>query len=212
MNPVLPECYRKEHVFIREIFYEPEDYSARMIYADWLEEHQDFRAELLRMDLELQQAKITDEQRESIQRRRKKLLSRVDREWVTLLAMTDIEKCPAAVQAEIDARAELDDVHVLNTWEDPPETKAPEAEITFRLRCPKRWENLIPIDENQQIRFCNECQRSVHYCYEIETARRHAQKGNCVALDPSVPRRRNDLDFLFDMDEYITLGMITGPE
>lgn len=203
MNPVLPERYKKEHVFIREIFYEPTDYSARMIYADWLEEHQDTRAELLRLDLELQQSELSDEQRGAIQRRRQRLLKKIDPEWAALLAMTAIEKCPAEQQAKIEV------INAMNDTEEQTEGQSVESELEFRFRCPKRWENLVPVDENQQIRFCNECQRSVHYCYDIDTARTHAQRGNCVALDPSVPRKRYDLDYTFDMSNFTTLGMLS---
>lgn len=204
MNPVLPESYRKEHVFIREIFYEPEDYSARMIYADWLEEHQDIRAELLRMDLELQQSDVTDERRQAIQRRRQKLLTKVDSVWTSLLAMSAIEKCPAAKQAQLEAFKANQDI-------EDDEGNSESEELEFRFRCPKRWENLTPTDENQQVRFCNECQRSVHYCYDIQTARTHAERGDCVALDPSVPRKAYDLDFTIDMNWFgntATLGML----
>lgn len=202
MNPVLPEQYRKEHVFIREIFYEPEDYSARMIYADWLEEHQDQRSELLRIDLELQSSEITDEHRNSIQRRRTKLLNRTNRQWATLLAMAAIEKCPAELQLE------RDEINSANALDENLEAEIAESVIEFRFKCPKRWENLIPTDENEQIRFCNECQKSVHFCTDIYTAREHAQRGNCVALDLSVIRKPHDLDFTFDMDE-LTLGIMS---
>lgn len=176
----VPERYREEQAFIREILFEPTDLSARLIYADWLDERQDPRARLLRIDVELQQLSSEDFQRQLLLVERAEIVPGLDRNWVGLLGLASIERCPESIET-------------LN-WTGTEEGSPPER-IEFKYRCPKRWENLKPADDDDpNTRFCNECERTVHYCYNIETARSHAQRDRCVALDPSVTREPNDLD------------------
>lgn len=43
------------------------------------------------------------------------------------------------------------------------------------------------------VRTCNLCEEPVYYCTTIQTARSHAAKNRCVALDVTVERRPHDL-------------------
>jgi uncharacterized protein (TIGR02996 family) len=60
-------------------------------------------------------------------------------------------------------------------------------------RCPKRWEGLEPTDA-VNVRFCSECERTVHYCPTIQAARKHALAGDCIAVDVAIPRKDGDLE------------------
>jgi uncharacterized protein (TIGR02996 family) len=197
MNPLLPEKYRHEHAFIREILYDPADYAPRLVYADWLDERQDVRAQWLRLEVELQQVTNKDPRQASMLAKRTQLQHQIDRVWINLLALAKIEKCSSNRN---DSDAQRDEPE-----ESPPEP-AENGHVFFQYRCPKRWENLLPMQEDQATRFCNECQRTVHYCHDIETARRQARRGNCIAVDASVPRKPYDLDFDSDLDSLYSLG------
>lgn len=184
----LPARYREEQAFMREILFEPTDLSARLIYADWLDERQDPRARLLRIDVELQQLSSDDFQRQLLVLERAEIVPKLDRDWVSWLGLASIERCPGST--------------VTLNWTATDAGSRPER-IEFKYRCPKRWENLPPFDDDPHTRFCNECERTVHYCYNIETARWHARRDRCVALDPSVTRQPNDLDSDSEPGEFM---------
>lgn len=163
----IPDRYREEQVFIREIWFNPTDVSARLIYADWLEEHGDTRAEILRNDVELldlagkAHSALNAIVLDKLVHKRRKLIGPVHWAWVALVGCCPIDTCPSRFHA-----GEL------------------------RLRCPMRWENLQPLGDDSSVRFCSECERSVHYCWTVQDADKHSRSGNCVAIDPSVVRNR----------------------
>lgn len=70
----------------------------------------------------------------------------------------------------------------------------------IEARCPKRWEALEPTDEIG-VRFCSECEQTVHYCPTIRVARDHARAGHCIAVDVAIPRKDGDLE-----QPYVVLG------
>jgi hypothetical protein len=51
----------------------------------------------------------------------------------------------------------------------------------MRFQCPQRWRDLIPTDDDA-IRYCNVCDRSVHACYTDESVAEHAAQSHCVAI------------------------------
>lgn len=193
----LPERYREEQVFIREILFDPTELAARLIYADWLDERQDARARLLRIDVELQQLPREASEYPILLKERAQLLPKLDRAWVELLAWGPIERCPASTRQRESTQST---------------NGAGSAIVEFQFRCPKQWENLKPAEDNASARFCTECERTVHYCHDIESARKHTQKGDCVALDPSVPRKPYDLDYMPETDLQILMGMTSIEE
>jgi uncharacterized protein (TIGR02996 family) len=67
-----------------------------------------------------------------------------------------------------------------------------QCELSFQFQCPKRWDHL-GITPHVDVRFCPMCKRYVHYSHSIEQARRQASQGRCVAVDPTVDRKRGDL-------------------
>jgi uncharacterized protein (TIGR02996 family) len=54
--------------------------------------------------------------------------------------------------------------------------------VTFEFRCPQRWDTLTPTDRDE-VRFCEECKETVHYCRNDVEAQRLADNGKCVAID-----------------------------
>ncbi|HVK14925.1 MAG TPA: TIGR02996 domain-containing protein [Gemmataceae bacterium] len=66
-------------------------------------------------------------------------------------------------------------------------------EECFEFSCPKRWEALTAT-EDPGVRFCDSCQRSVHYSKTMSEARGNAWSGRCVAVQLGLPRRRGDLE------------------
>ena len=81
--------------------------------------------------------------------------------------------------------------------------------LQFAFLCPKKWEQLRADDADHSIRFCSECQKTVHYCDSLESARQHARAGMCVAIDRSLVLCEGDLEDLPPDDlETISLGVI----
>jgi len=65
--------------------------------------------------------------------------------------------------------------------------------VAFELECPKEWGQLEPT-ERDLVRYCGSCKKTVHYAATVAEARRHAERGNCVAIDVSGTRWGRDLD------------------
>jgi hypothetical protein len=78
--------------------------------------------------------------------------------------------------------------------------------LEFQFRCPKRWEQLQPTTE-ESVRFCGECRKDVFFCTSIAAAQSHAYVGDCVAVDPRLVRKPNDLESEWE-GELLTMGII----
>jgi uncharacterized protein (TIGR02996 family) len=65
--------------------------------------------------------------------------------------------------------------------------------VAFELQCPKEWGKLEPTDRDG-VRYCGSCKKTVHYAPTVADARRHAQRGNCVAIDIAGIRWSHDLE------------------
>lgn len=95
-------------------------------------------------------------------------------------------------------------------------TKAPveNCGVLWRFQCPKKWDQMSPT-EDEKVRFCTACRRTVHYYDSIEEARWQAENhGQCVVIDLGVLRRHKDMDLLRgppELDSTIT-GLIALPE
>ena len=66
--------------------------------------------------------------------------------------------------------------------------------VEFEFLCPKRWENSKPFGDDQSVRYCDDCGKSVTYCATIDAAQENAIRGQCVAVDISVMRKPDDLN------------------
>ena len=60
--------------------------------------------------------------------------------------------------------------------------------------CPQDWQSLPAFGDDQRERYCDQCGRSVTYCFTIDEAREQAVKGECVAVDLAVFREEDDLE------------------
>lgn len=56
----------------------------------------------------------------------------------------------------------------------------------FRFKCPMDWEALKPTD-NQDERYCNECNRIVHFCHTSDDLMAAMQADLCVAIENHEP-------------------------
>ncbi len=55
------------------------------------------------------------------------------------------------------------------------------VDCAFRFNCPRDW-NALATTSNDRVRFCDTCQRDVHYCGNEEEYLSHAAAGHCVAV------------------------------
>jgi uncharacterized protein (TIGR02996 family) len=65
--------------------------------------------------------------------------------------------------------------------------------VAFELQCPKEWGKL-ELTDRDGVRYCGSCKKTVHYAATVADARRHAQRGNCVAIDVAGIRWGRDLE------------------
>jgi len=68
-----------------------------------------------------------------------------------------------------------------------PIDKCPTSNLQFRYQCPRSWEALTSTDRSS-VRFCNQCNREVHFCSTLDDVRRHADAVDCVAFSPVLVR------------------------
>lgn len=52
----------------------------------------------------------------------------------------------------------------------------------FRFQCTKTWDSLKPT-EDLSVRFCEQCQRTVHYCRNETELHEAIVKNQCVAAE-----------------------------
>src|SRR5579871_6533645 len=78
--------------FIQAILADPGNDTLRLVYADWLEERGDKRAEYIRVEAALAVAGQVDSQRE-LQRRVDELRKAIDPRWQALLDRTLLDNC-----------------------------------------------------------------------------------------------------------------------
>jgi uncharacterized protein (TIGR02996 family) len=150
--------------FVAALAEDPADEALRLIYADWLEERDDPRAEYLRLDAEYQDlaakaklAKPERARRTQLKRTLKRLRKGLDPAWLAVVSRPRIERC-----------------------------------VAFRFQCPQRWDQLQATDD-PLVRRCDECEKNVHYCGTIEEAQKHAQAGRCVAVSETLTRHQGDI-------------------
>jgi len=126
-------------------------------------------------------------------------------EFLRLIADADyIGKFPDRV-AELAGQL---DPHWLAVVGKLPIENCPEPVVEGAFACPKRWEKLTPTDSRNYMRFCGSCLKAVHYCHDADELRRHAIRGNCVAVELGVPRRPGDLE----PERFaMTTGIIVAP-
>ncbi len=71
-----------ETAFMRSIRKKPEDLAIRLIFADWLEEHDDSRGELIRIEEEMKNLTVFSDRYWELKHPRKRLRETADKKWL----------------------------------------------------------------------------------------------------------------------------------
>jgi uncharacterized protein (TIGR02996 family) len=163
--------------FLRQLLADPTDDDARLVYADWLEEHggpaSDAKAEFLRLTVRLASDGLRKKEKKKCRDRLQQLAAGLDTSWLAVVSRLSIENCHGRRRRPRSQRAER-------------------VRVRFDFLCDRGWEGLRPT-EDRTVRFCDACKQNVHYCDTITEARDHAWAGHCVAVDLGVIRREGDL-------------------
>jgi len=159
--------------FLRSILENPKDDARRLVYADWLDERGDTvsveMAEFLRLTAQRTRPHGRRRWRRTRRRLLQQLAAHLDTDGLAIVSTPPIEKC-ADKRAQAHPRSYL-----------------------FDFWCDRGWEDLSP-SADRAVRFCDGCHQNVHFCDTITEARRHAQDGQCIAVDLGVIRRERDLE------------------
>src|SRR5262245_57119448 len=79
----------ENEAFLTAIFKRPEDGTARLVYADWLDEHDHPGGELIRVRQQLALPGLPETKRTTLAARERKLLAKCDRDWLVQLERAD---------------------------------------------------------------------------------------------------------------------------
>src|SRR5262249_22023608 len=82
MPPRSSEVRSEVLAFLQAIKETPDDDGPRLIFADWLEEHDDPRGEFIRVQCALTRMSWDDPRRGDLQRRMQELLQQHEKEWL----------------------------------------------------------------------------------------------------------------------------------
>ncbi len=163
-----------ERDFLRKLLENPADDTTRLVYADWLDEQGDpasvQKAEFLRLTVRMLDPERDDSEDAALQT----LAASLHADWLAIVSRLKVESCPEARRKQANESLE-------------------KHGLQFNVVCDRRWDELA-VSENDGVRFCDQCKQEVHYCDTIETARKHAWSGECVAVDLGVIRHEGDLE------------------
>jgi uncharacterized protein (TIGR02996 family) len=175
--------------FCRAIAEAPEDTAARLVYADWLEEQGDPRAEFVRADVRLAAMPAEDPARPALLEQLQDLRTGLDPDWLARLDRTPIENC------------------VLPPTPRRRKARPSAPSLEFAYMCPLRWELLLEGTE-AKVRHCDFCHMNVYHCASMAEAREHAWQGHCVAVDSRLTRTPGDLE----PPMLMTMGLLAMEE
>ena len=145
-----------ERPFVEAIVANPNDDELRLVYADWLEEHGDERAEWLRAEIVMRRLRNWSPDHRLTRKRIRELQQRLDVGWCATLARAPVWNCGYPDRLEV-----------------------------IDGSCGERWEQCGRLDE-PLVRHCVECDSNVFYCRTIHEARERADAPACLALDPTI--------------------------
>ncbi len=175
--------------FLRKILENPADDTARLVYADWLDERasdeEGLKSQFLRLTVQLNERRPGTEWRTAIRDEMQPLAARLSTDWLEIVSRLPIDLCGAK---RMERQVELPVLEMLSAQ--------------FSFVCPLEWDDLTPTGDTT-VRHCETCRENVHYCDTIVTARDHAQQGHCVAVDLGIIRRENDL-----IKRRLTMGIM----
>jgi uncharacterized protein (TIGR02996 family) len=208
----------EEQSFLNAIREQPDDDARKLVYADWLEEQGDPRAEYLRLMVQVRRDRaVTPEQRQRHQELFGELAdfssrlrqargagggpSRESRDLLRRLETVERQLADLSRQMRQPASDGLKELAALDpNW--LAVVSDPEVEvcgkggndwpIRFDFVCDQSWADMAPTGDDR-VRHCRACSKDVHFCDNIADAREHAHAEHCIAVDLGVIRRDGDL-------------------
>ncbi len=210
----------EEKAFLAAILERPADDATKLIYADWLEEQGDPRAEFLRLMVQARQERVVTPE----QRRRHNELAAELAELTNQGPATGAGGQRTSLEFRerrrriLELRSQLAELRQQLRWQIPARLQelsavfdpnwlavVSDAEIEacgkgtgeglpmrFDFICDKTWADLKPTDDGT-VRHCDSCDKHVHFCDNLADAREHSQGGRCIAVDLGIIRREDDL-------------------
>lgn len=97
----------EERTFLRSILSNPAELTNWLVYADWLDEHGDPRAEFIRLEIRRGQLPDADPERLVLRLRLEQLRPALDPDWVAVFDRPPVENCPTAYNSRCPRRWEL---------------------------------------------------------------------------------------------------------
>jgi uncharacterized protein (TIGR02996 family) len=82
-----------DKAFLRTILSNPAELTGWLVYADWLDENNDPRAEFLRLQVRRSDTTLTQTERYGVEAQLEELVSRFDPDWVAVFDRPRIENC-----------------------------------------------------------------------------------------------------------------------
>lgn len=176
-HPPNPEsCVNEEGSFLSVIRQAPADDTARLVYADWLDEQDDplapAKAHFLRLTARLLEPNRSPHWRKARRKELQPLAAALPTEWLAVVSRLKVEQCGGKRAIAREQR---------------------EVRELFDFVCDRRWDEMVTTGDDA-VRFCERCRENVHYCDTIMAAREHARHGHCVAVDLGIIRRDGDLN------------------
>jgi uncharacterized protein (TIGR02996 family) len=158
----------EERAFLAAILEKPDDDTLKLLYADWLEEQGDPRAEYLRLMMSVRRERVVspEQRRQQVPARLQELAATLDPNWLAVVSDPEVERC-----GRNTGRA----------WRP-----------RFDFVSDKTWADMRPTTDNS-VRHCEACRKNVYFCETIADAREHSLEGHCIAVDLGIVRRDDDL-------------------
>ena len=178
-----PQISEAETGFIEAITDNPRDDSARLVYADWLEERNDPRCEYLRKECEFaelaQRVSASDappdpelsQQLDQLRQEIRTLRHGFHNDWLSQMSRSKVACCS--------------------------------SEFYLDFECPMTWGELRPTRQ-ADVRYCDVCDSKVYFVTSEKAAFRRAHKGHCVCLVSDLPPDKK-LQHAFDDANFPSL-------
>jgi uncharacterized protein (TIGR02996 family) len=173
----------EDRAFIRAILANPAELTAWLVYADWLDEHDNpIHAEFLRLMARRGQLRNTDLEYYAVEERLQELRATLDQNWVTTFDRPKIENCEAAFRFVCPKQ-----------WEKLKVTGDPA--VRHCDAC------------NKKVHYCHTLPEAQSHARQGHCVA--VQLGVLRYPDDLKPRQREELDNLDDVD---VIGLMTDPE
>lgn len=149
--------------FLATIRQTPADDTARLVFADWLDEQDDpackTKAQFIRFELQMAETPEGNRHTEDYRPvQLQQLAARIDPAWLVVVSHPKLEACRSLRDRS----------------------------------CPSNWSELSPTT-TPTIRSCKSCRKPVHYCETLHDAQIYANRGGCVVLSLALVRRLGDM-------------------